>query len=221
MSAAAPQSLPYPLRVRRLGRRDYGSVFADMRALTDARRADSIDEVWLVEHDPVFTQGLAGRAEHILQASDIPLVQSDRGGQVTYHGPGQVVMYPLLDLERRGLGVRCLVDRLEQCVIDVLAGLGVAAERRQGMPGVYVQAAKIASIGLKVRRGCCYHGLAFNVDLDLSPFALINPCGYADLAMTRLVDHVPGMAPAAAQDALVTAFCRSLDYAPVTSGENG
>ena len=219
MSAGALHSQLLPLRVRFLGRRDYQSVFAAMREFTDARAADSVDELWLVEHDPVFTQGLAGRPEHVLQHSDIPLVQSDRGGQVTYHGPGQIVIYPLLDLERRRLGVRCLVDRLEQSVIDLLAELGVSGERREGMPGVYVMNAKIASIGLKVRRGCSYHGLAFNFDLDLSPFALINPCGYAGLAMTRLRDHVPGLDRAAAESALVTAFCRNLQYAANGSGD--
>ncbi len=222
MSAAAAvvEIEALPLRVRQLGRCGYESVFAAMRQFTDARDAETVDELWLVEHDPVFTQGLAGRPEHVLQHSDIPLVQSDRGGQGTYHGPGQIVIYPLLDLERRRLGVRCLVDRLEQCVIDLLADLGVAAARRESMPGVYVDNAKIASIGLKVRRGCSYHGLAFNIDVDLAPFALINPCGYAGLAMTRLVDHVPKAGFAAAASALVTAFCSNLRYAPGPESES-
>lgn len=163
-----------------------------MRDFTDARDGDTVDELWLVEHDPVFTQGLAGRPEHLLNPGDIPIVQTDRGGQVTYHGPGQVVAYPLIDLPRLGLGVRCLVDRLEQAVIDVLAAGGIEAGRREGAPGVYVNGAKIASIGLKVRRGCTYHGLAFNVDMDLAPFGFINPCGYAGLQMTQAVDHLPG-----------------------------
>lgn len=209
---------PLPLHLRRLGRCDYASVFAAMREFTDARLAETCDELWLVEHEPVFTQGLAGRSEHLLAPGEIPVVETDRGGQVTYHGPGQLVFYPLLDLERRQLGVRCLVDRLEQSVIDVLADLGLAAGRRDGMPGVYVEMAKIASIGLKVRRGCSYHGLAFNLDLDLAPFALINPCGYAGLAMTRLIDHVPQIGPETAAHLLVTAFCRNLQYAePVVS----
>ncbi|MGY6555312.1 MAG: lipoyl(octanoyl) transferase LipB [Wenzhouxiangella sp.] len=207
------QDTSLPLRLRCLGRRDYASVFAAMREFTDARRAETGDELWLVEHEPVFTQGLAGRSEHLLAPGDIPVVQTDRGGQVTYHGPGQLVLYPLLDLERRKLGVRCLVDRLEQSVIDVLMGLGVSAGRRDGMPGVYVDLAKIASIGLKVRRGCSYHGLALNLDLDLAPFALINPCGYAGLAMTRLLDHVPQIDPETVARLLVTAFCRNLQYA--------
>ncbi len=210
---ASPGKALLPLQIRRLGRRDYGQVFAEMRAFTDARTAETTDELWLLEHDPVFTQGLAGRPEHVLAGSDIPLVQSDRGGQVTYHGPGQLVLYPLLDLERRQLGVRCLVDRLEQSVIDVLAGLGITAARQDGMPGVYVNQAKMASIGLKVSRGRSYHGMAVNMDLDLAPFALINPCGYAGLAMTRLIDHVPDADPDRVVAGLVTALCRHLGYA--------
>lgn len=202
-----------PLQLRWLGRVDYAAVFDAMREFTDARDAQTCDELWLLEHDPVFTQGLAGRSEHLLAPADIPVVQTDRGGQVTYHGPGQLVAYPLLDLERRKLGVRCLVDRLEQSVIDVLADLGVTAGRREGMPGVYLELAKIASIGLKIRRGCSYHGLAFNIDLDLAPFALINPCGYAGLAMTRLIDHVPHTNQTTVARLLVTAFCRNLQYA--------
>lgn len=212
-SPATAQTRTLPLRIRRLGRCEYESVFADMRKFTDARDPETVDELWLVEHDPVFTQGLAGRPEHVLATSGIPLVQSDRGGQVTYHGPGQIVLYPLLDLDRRRLGVRCLVDRLEQSVIDLVSGLGLTATRRAGMPGVYLEEAKIASIGLKVRRGCSYHGMAFNLDVDLAPFALINPCGYAGLSMTRLIDHFPDVAPGPVVDALVTAFCRNLQYA--------
>jgi len=212
-SAAESTSALLPLAIRRLGRCDYESVFEAMRRFTDSRDAATGDELWLLEHEPVFTQGLAGRPEHVLASGDIPLVQSDRGGQVTYHGPGQIVLYPLLDLERRRLGVRCLVDRLEQSVIDVLADLELSAARREGMPGVYLGPSKIASIGLKVRRGCSYHGLAFNIDLDLAPFALINPCGYAGLAMTRLLDHRPAAQPAQVIEALVTAFCRNLQYA--------
>ena len=213
-AAAAAATEALPLRVRQLGRRGYESVFTQMREFTDARGADTSDELWLVEHDPVFTQGLAGRPEHVLQHSEIPLVQSDRGGQVTYHGPGQIVIYPLLDLERRRLGVRCLVERLEQSVIDLLAGFDIPAGRIEGMPGVYVAQAKIASIGLKVRRGCSYHGMALNIDLDLAPFALINPCGYAGLAMTRLIDHVPAIRRERVVGALVKAFCRNLQYDP-------
>ncbi len=204
--------MPLDLTIRNLGRRPYLPVWESMRAFTDERDAATVDELWLVEHDQVFTQGLAGKAEHVLNPGNIPVVQSDRGGQVTYHGPGQVVAYPLLDLERRGLGVRCLVDRLEQAVIDVLADLDQVGERQEGAPGVYVDGAKIASIGLKVRRGRSYHGLAFNVDMDLSPFAQINPCGFAGLAMKRLVDLVPSISLDEARARLVTAICMCLDY---------
>ncbi len=157
-----------------------------MQAFTDQRSASTPDEIWLTEHPPVFTQGLAGRAEHLLAPGDIPVVQTDRGGQVTYHGPGQVVAYTLIDLRRAGFGVRELVRRLEQAVIDCVAEAGVQATRRPGAPGVYVGDAKLAALGLRVRRGCSYHGLALNVAMDLGPYARINPCGYAGLAVTDL-----------------------------------
>jgi len=187
-------SLPLPaaaLRVRRLGRMEYEPVWRAMQAFTDARDPDTPDEVWVVEHPPVFTLGQAGRDEHVLAPGDIPVIHVDRGGQVTYHGPGQVVIYPLLDLRRLGIGVRELVRRIEQVIIDTLAGIDIAAARRDGAPGVYVDGAKIAALGLRVRRGCCFHGLAFNVDLDLEPFSRIDPCGFRDLAVTRLVDLAP------------------------------
>jgi lipoyl(octanoyl) transferase len=183
------------LRLRRRGAVDYAACLADMQTFTDQRDADTPDELWLVEHPPVFTLGLAGKAEHVLDAGDIPVVRCDRGGQITYHGPGQVVLYALLDLNRMGLGVKALVTRLEQAAIDLLAGLDIAAERRPGAPGVYVAGAKIAALGLRVRRGCCYHGLSFNVAMDLAPFARINPCGYAGLAVTQLRDLVPAADP--------------------------
>lgn len=163
-----------------------------MREFTDTRGPDTADEIWLVQHPPVFTQGLAGKPEHVLAPGDIPVIQTDRGGQVTYHGPGQLVLYPLLDLERLQLGVRCLVDRLEQAVIDLLGNHGITGQRRSGAPGVYVDGAKIASIGLKIRRGCSYHGLALNIDNDLEPFTRINPCGYPGQAMTRWAELLPG-----------------------------
>lgn len=172
--------------VRRLGRQDYEYAWLAMREYTDARGADVADEVWLLEHPPVYTLGLAGRPEHVLDARGIPVVHSDRGGQVTYHGPGQLVVYLLLDLKRRGLGVKDLVWRTEQAAIDALAGLGMATARRQGAPGVYTREAKIAALGFRVRRGCCYHGLAVNVDMDLEPFTRINPCGYAGLRVSSL-----------------------------------
>lgn len=200
------------LIVRHLGRRPYEPVWQAMRDFTDARDDDTPDELWLVEHAPVFTQGLAGKPEHVLNPGNIPIVQTDRGGQVTYHGPGQVVAYPLIDLKRRELGVRCLVHELEQAVIDLLAGRNLVAERQDGAPGVYLGGAKIASIGLKVRHQRSYHGLAFNVDMDLSPFAMINPCGYAGLAMTQLVDHAGPTSWSAAAVELTTALCIRLGY---------
>lgn len=172
--------------VRRLGRQAYETVWQAMREYTDARDAGGGDEVWLLEHPPVYTLGLAGRPEHVLDAGGIPVVHSDRGGQVTYHGPGQLVAYLLLDLKRRRLGVKDLVWRTEQAAIDALAGLGVASSRRQGAPGVYARGGKIAALGFRVRHGCCYHGLAVNVDMDLEPFTRINPCGYAGLRVSSL-----------------------------------
>ena len=183
-----------------------------MREFTDARGPDTPDELWLVEHDPVFTQGLAGKPEHLLAPGDIPVVQTDRGGQVTYHGPGQVVAYPLLDLKRLGVGVRCLVDRLEQAVIDVLADLGIEGQRRERAPGVFVGQAKIASIGLKVRRDCTYHGVAFNIDMDLRPFARINPCGFAGLDMVDLRSLNGSANWNQAAEALSTSISRLLGY---------
>lgn len=178
-----------PLIVRRPGRVDYRRAWRAMRAFTDARGADTPDECWLLEHDPVFTLGRVARREHVLDAGDIPLVQVDRGGQVTYHGPGQLVLYALVDLRARGIGVRRLVETLENAVIDVLGQGGVTGCRRPGAPGVYVGDRKIAALGLRVRHGCSYHGLALNVDCDLSPFARIDPCGYRGLAVTRTVDE--------------------------------
>lgn len=186
-----------PIELHRLGRRPYEPVWQAMRALTDERDADTPDQFWLVEHDPVFTQGQAGKPEHLLMPGDIPVVQTDRGGQVTYHGPGQVVLYPLIDVRRAGLGVRELVSALENAVIAMLAEHGVAARARPDAPGVYVEQAgggeaKIASLGLRIRRGGSFHGVALNIDGDLSPFSRINPCGYAGMAMTRLADLVDG-----------------------------
>lgn len=179
------------LQVRHLGEVAYEPTFEQMKAYTNKRDADSADEIWLLEHPPVFTQGQAGKAEHLLMPGDIPVVQVDRGGQVTYHGPGQLVAYVLLDIRRLGLGVRDLVNHLEHSVVDVLAQYGVSAYPKSDAPGVYVETeqgeeAKIASLGLRIRRGFSYHGLALNVDMDLAPFQRINPCGYQGLAVTHL-----------------------------------
>ena len=174
------------VRIRDWGRADYASVWQSMRAFTDERTAQSADEIWRVEHPPVFTLGQAGKPEHVLDAGDIPLVQSDRGGQVTYHGPGQIVIYPLLDLRRHQLGARRLVTLLETSVVAWLADLGIHAAARADAPGVYVDQAKIAALGLRIRRGCSYHGVAVNVAMDLGPYQRINPCGYAGMAVTDL-----------------------------------
>lgn len=174
------------LVVRRLGRLEYEPTWRAMQDFTETRDADTDDEIWLCEHPPVYTLGQAGKPEHLLRDIGIPVVKIDRGGQITYHGPGQVVAYLLLDLRRRKLMVRELVSRMEQAVIDLLAEYGVAAERLAGAPGVYVGGAKVAALGLRVRNGCSYHGLALNVDMDLAPYAAINPCGYEGMAVTQL-----------------------------------
>ena len=171
---------------RRLGLVAYEPTWRAMQSFTRARDESTADQLWLVQHPPVFTLGLAGRREHVLAPGDIPVVATDRGGQVTYHGPGQAVVYLLLDLKRRKLGVRELVNRIEQGAIDLLAQYGVEGRRRAGMPGVYVGDAKIAAIGLRISRGCSYHGVALNVDMDLEPFSRIDPCGYPGLAATQL-----------------------------------
>ena len=198
------------LIVRQLGRVEYEPIWRAMQDFTARRGADMPDELWLLEHPPVYTQGQAGRPEHLLAATQIPLVPIDRGGQITYHGPGQVVAYLLVDLRRRGYGIRELVARMEQAVIDVLAQSGVAAERLAGAPGVYVRGAKIAALGLRVKHGCTYHGLAFNVDMDLAPFAAINPCGYPGLAVTQCSDLGLDMSPLQAGQALAHALQRVL-----------
>lgn len=184
-----------PLKVRELGLRPYRETWAAMRAFTDRRTAGTPDEIWLLEHPPVYTQGLAGKPEHVLNPGEIPVIQTDRGGQVTYHGPGQLVAYPLLDLQRLGVGIRNLVAMLESVMIELLAGFGIQGQRRAGAPGVFVDDAKIASIGMKVRRGCTFHGIAFNVCNDLTPFDRINPCGFAGQPMTRLMDLADGADP--------------------------
>ena len=193
MNTPVAKAADTPILVRRLGRVDYAPTFQAMQDFTAARTDDTADELWLVEHPPVFTQGLAGKAEHLLADVGIPVVQIDRGGQVTYHGPGQIVVYLLLDLRRRGFKVRELVNRMEQALIDCLADYGVSARRKDGAPGVYVGDAKIAALGLRIKNGCSYHGLSLNVDMDLAPFRAINPCGYAGMEVIQLRDFAnPG-----------------------------
>jgi lipoyl(octanoyl) transferase len=179
--------------VRHLGRVQYEPTWRAMQEFTATRTAATPDEIWLLEHPPVFTLGLNGRREHVLAPGDIPLVPVDRGGQVTYHGPGQLVVYPLLDLKRHGLTVRSLVELLENAVIALCAAHGIEAIGRRDAPGVYVRGRKLASVGLRIKRDCSYHGLALNVVNDLTPFDRINPCGYAGLQVVRLADLIPGM----------------------------
>ena len=180
------------LVLRELGLVDYEPTLAAMQQFTDTRTPDTPDELWLLQHPPVFTQGQAGKAEHVLAPGDIPVIQVDRGGQVTYHGPGQWVLYLLVDLRRHHLGVRDLVDLIEHSVQQLLQRYGISAAAQSGAPGVYVAGHKIASLGLRVRRGCSYHGLSLNVDLDLEPFQRINPCGFKDLQVTSMRQLLPG-----------------------------
>ena len=180
------------LEVRELGLVDYPVAWQAMQRFTNERQPDTVDEIWLLQHPRVFTQGQAGKAEHLLLPGDIPVIQADRGGQVTYHGPGQLVCYLMLDVRRLGFGVRELVSRIEQSLIDLLASYDVQALAKPDAPGVYVHGAKIASLGLRIRNGRSFHGLALNVDMDLEPCRRINPCGYAGMAMTQLADLVEG-----------------------------
>ncbi|MDX1454905.1 MAG: lipoyl(octanoyl) transferase LipB [Gammaproteobacteria bacterium] len=183
------KSIPEPV-IRDLGQVDFESTWQDMQDFTQSRDDDTPDEIWFLEHDPIFTLGMNGKREHVLAPGDIPLLDIDRGGQVTYHGPGQLVVYPLVNLRRQKLGVRDLVDAMERSVVDCLADFDIKAAPKPDAPGVYTEdGAKIASLGIRVRRGCSYHGLAFNVNMDLEPFDRINPCGYEGLQMTQVVDR--------------------------------
>ena len=205
------------LRVRHLGRRDYVPVWRAMQKFTAQRTADSADEIWLVEHPPVYTQGLNGKSEHLLTPGAIPVVQTDRGGQVTYHGPGQLLAYVLVDLKRQGWGIRDLVSRLEQAVIDLLHDYRIAASARRDAPGVYVNGAKIAALGLRVKRGCSYHGLSLNVAMNLEPFSRINPCGYAGLPVTQLRTLGGPADPTEVAEDLLKHLCARLGYNSVQS----
>lgn len=200
------------LIIRQLGRQDYSPILQAMRDFTDQRSPEQADELWLVEHQPVFTQGQAGKPEHLLASSDIPVIQADRGGQVTYHGPGQLVAYPLLNIRRRKLGVRELVTVIEQTIIDTLALYQISAFAKPDAPGVYIAHKKIASLGLRIRKGCSFHGLALNVDMDLSPFLLINPCGYAGLEMAQLSDYVDSPKLEQVAEQLSSILAERLDY---------
>ena len=199
--------MTWSVQLRQLGMVDYDATFAAMQSFTATRDQTSADEIWLCQHSAVFTQGLSGKPEHLLADIGIPVTQVDRGGQITYHGPGQVVAYLMLDLRRRGLKVREFVTRIEQAIIDTLAEYEIAGERNPGAPGVYVAGAKIAALGLRIKRGCSYHGLSLNVDMDLRPYRAINPCGYAGLAVTQL--HDLGVSGDTAQ--VATALTRHLE----------
>lgn len=203
--------MPAPI-VRFLGRQPYQSTFERMQAFTNGRSADTADELWVLEHEPVFTQGQAGKEEHLLNPGDIPVVQVDRGGQVTYHGPGQLVIYLLLDLKRNSLGVRDLVTLMEEAVVELLATQGVKAAPKPDAPGVYVEGRKICSLGLRVRRGCSFHGLALNIDMDLEPFLRINPCGYAGLEMTQLAQLTDKVEISQVAKQLVAILSRRIGY---------
>ncbi|KPC35463.1 Octanoyltransferase [Pseudomonas syringae pv. cilantro] len=201
------------LGFRDLGLIDYETAWHAMQRFTDGRGRDAADEVWLVQHPPVFTQGQSGKPEHLLLPGNIPVVQVDRGGQVTYHGPGQLVAYLMLDVRRLGFGVRDLVTRIENTLIALLADYGVTAVAKADAPGVYVNGAKIASLGLRIRNGCSFHGLALNVDMDLEPFRRINPCGYAGLAMTQLSDQAGQIEFSEVSARLRAQLVNHLDYA--------
>lgn len=200
--------------IRNLGLQPYAPVSQEMHDFTDRRDDDTPDEIWLVEHPPVFTQGQAGKAEHVLAAGDIPVIQSDRGGQVTYHGPGQQVMYVLINLKRRKIGVRELVTLLENTVINTLAQLDIVAKARPDAPGVYVDGKKICSLGLRIRKGCSFHGLALNIDMDLAPFMRINPCGYAGMEMTQVSKLVENASMDKIRTILIRHFLALLNNPP-------
>ena len=201
--------------IRRLGLRDYEPVWREMQVFTQARDATTADELWLVEHPPVYTFGLNAKPEHLHDPGAIPVVRCDRGGQVTYHGPGQVLVYCLIDLRRMGLGVKGFVQKLEQSIIDLLADYGISAARQSGAPGVYVQGAKIAALGLRITRGASYHGIALNVDMNLEPFARINPCGYPGMVVTQMAALAPEVDRAVIAERLLQGLAENLGLSPV------
>ena len=201
-----------PVKIKHLGFSEYEPVWRAMQEFTDSRDKDTTDEIWTVEHPPVFTQGQAGKAEHILAAGDIPVIQVDRGGQVTYHGPGQIVIYPLIDLKRHKMGIKALVHGIEESIIQTLSQYDVYAQRRENAPGVYVEGKKVASLGLRVRKGCTFHGLAFNIRMDLEPFSRINPCGFLGLEVVQLSEFVNNVDFHQVQNELVDNLCNILKF---------
>lgn len=208
------------LRVRHLGLQQYQPIWQAMQQFTDERNEDTEDEVWLVQHQPVFTLGKAGKPEHLLNTGDIPVVKVDRGGQVTYHAPGQLVVYLMLDLKRLKLGIRELVTKFENSIINTLSKYEIKASAKKDAPGVYVDDKKIAALGLRVRRGCCFHGIALNVDMDLEPFARINPCGYRGLEITQLADLVDDVDIDVISQQLLSQLKQQLKYNALIEAEN-
>ena len=201
-----------PLSVRLLGRTDYGIVWDDMKSFTNGRDDSTQDQLWVTEHNPVFTLGQAAKQQHLLMPGDIPVVKTDRGGQVTYHGPGQIVAYLLRDLRNRGDTVHEFVSGLEQAMIEMLASYGIDAVRRQGTPGVYVDGRKIGAPGLRIRRGCSYHGLSLNVAMDLEPFSRINPCGLIGMEVAQVADFAPDVELDEAVQTLIRSICNQFCY---------
>jgi len=208
------------LIVRALGQQDYVETWQAMKRFVDTRSDDALDEIWLLEHPPVYTQGLNGRAEHIIDPGGIPVVGADRGGQVTYHGPGQLIVYTMIDLQRKRLGVRRLVSALEAATVGVLKQYGLTAKSRHDAPGVYIDDAKIASVGLRIRRGCSYHGLSLNVCMDLAPFSGIDPCGFSGLRMTQLSDLVGPIAVHEVTIPLIGQLMDVLDYTELVAAQS-
>ena len=203
------------LLVRSLGRQPYESIWQAMQSFTEQRTNDTFDEIWLLEHEPVFTLGRNGNKDHILSETKIPIIKIDRGGQVTYHGPGQLVAYLMIDIKRRGLGVRKLVTLIEQSIINTLSEYHLAASAKKEAPGVYINEAKIAALGLRIKKGCSFHGLSLNLDMDLSPFKLINPCGYKDLEVIQLSDYIEEVKLSQVEQQLTVHLSHHLEYKDV------
>lgn len=203
------------LNVRKLGTQSYESIWLAMKTFTDNRTQETLDEVWILQHTAVFTQGSAGKAEHVLMPGDIPVIQSDRGGQVTYHGPGQLIVYLMIDVKRHHLGPRLLVTAIENCLIDLLASYGITAYSKPDAPGVYVGQSKIASLGLRIRHHASFHGFALNVDMDLEPFSRINPCGYAGMQMTQLSEFISPIDFDELTERVITQITQKLAYTHV------
>ncbi len=207
-------SLADTIIIKSLGRQPYEPVWHAMQSFTEQRNIETPDEIWLLEHEPVFTLGRNGKEEHILRKTDIPIVPIDRGGQVTYHGPGQLIVYLMINIKRRGLGVRKLVTLIEQSIISTLAEYQITAAAKKEAPGVYIGDAKIAALGLRVKKGCSFHGLSLNLDMDLTPFTQINPCGYKNLEVVQLSDYIEEVNPTKVEQQLLAHLLKNLGYKP-------